>query len=269
MKRFLLYLVLTLGALLFLYPFVWMLAATLKPEMEIAGFNPLSSHFTLDNYRFVLHKIPIIRGFANSLLVSIAVTASVVFFGSIVGYALSRLHFRGREMIFNLALATMMIPAQLTLIPLYTMIVKFGWVNSYEALIVPAMMSSYAVLLFRQFFLSIPQSLIEAARLDGCSDWRILFTIVYPLSKPAIMTVAILTFMGVWNDVLWPLMVIRNPDLMTMPLMVTLFAVGGQAEAKLGVQLAAAMLLALPVIFAYMFLQRHLIESIASSGMKN
>lgn len=149
------------------------------------------------------------------------------------------------------------------------MMVKFGWVNSYLALIVPAMMSSYAALLFRQFFRSIPQSLIEAARLDGCSDWRILFTIVYPLSKPAIMTVAILTFMGVWNDVLWPLMVIRDPELMTMPLMVTLFAVGGQAEARLGVQLAAAMLLALPIIVAYFFLQRHMIESIASSGMKN
>jgi multiple sugar transport system permease protein len=269
MKRFLLYLVLTVGALLFLYPFVWMLSATLKPEIEIAGFNLLSSHLTLENYRFVLNKIPIIRGFANSLFVSLVVTTSVVAFGSMVGYALSRLHFPGRKMIFNLALATMMIPAQLTLIPLYTMMVKFGWVNSYLALIVPAMMSSYAVLLFRQFFLSIPQSLIEAARLDGCSDWRILFTIVYPLSKPAIMTVAILTFMGVWNDVLWPLMVIRNQELMTMPLMVTLFAVGGQAESHLGVQLAAAMLLALPVVVAYIFLQRYLIESIATSGMKS
>jgi multiple sugar transport system permease protein len=269
MKRFFLYAILTVGALVFLYPFVWMLAATLKPELEIAGFNPFSSHFTLENYRFVLQKLPILRGFGNSLLVSIAVTTSVIVFGSMVGYALSRLHFRGRNLLFNLALATMMIPAQLTLIPLYTMMVKFGWVNSYLALIVPAMMSSYAVLLFRQFFLSIPQSLIEAARLDGCSDWRILFTIVYPLSKPAIMTVAILTFMGVWNDVLWPLMVIREPQLMTMPLMVTLFAVGGQAEARLGVQLAAAMLLALPVIVAYVFLQRYLIESIASSGMKS
>jgi multiple sugar transport system permease protein len=246
-----------------------MLAASLKPEMEIPGFNPFSSHFMLENYRFVLRKIPILRGLGNSLLVSIIVTTSVVVFGSLVGYALSRLHFRGRDTVFNLALATMMIPAQLTLIPLYTMMVKFGWVNSYLALIVPAMMSSYAVLLFRQFFLSIPQSLIEAARLDGCSDWRILFTIVYPLSKPAIMTVAILTFMGVWNDVLWPLMVIRNPELMTMPLMVTLFAVGGQAESQLGVQLAAAMLLALPVVGAYIFIQRYLIESIASSGMKN
>jgi len=269
MKRFFLYTILTAGALLFLYPFIWMLGASLKPEVEIAGFNPFSSHFTFESYRFVLNKIPIIRGFGNSLLVSVLVTTSVVVFGSMVGYALSRLQFRGREMVFNLALATMMIPAQLTLIPLYTMMVRFGWVNSYLALIVPAMMSSYAVLLFRQFFLSIPQSLIEAARLDGCSDWRILFTIVYPLSKPAIMTVAILTFMGVWNDVLWPLMVIRNPDLMTMPLMVALFTVGGQAEAHLGVQLAAAMLLALPVIVAYMFLQRYLIESIASSGMKS
>jgi multiple sugar transport system permease protein len=269
MKRFLLYVTLTVGAFVFLYPFVWMLAASLKPEMEIAGFNPFSSHFMLENYRFVLRKIPILRGLGNSLLVSIIVTTSVVVFGSLVGYALSRLHFRGRDTVFNLALATMMIPAQLTLIPLYTMMVKFGWVNSYLALIVPAMMSSYAVLLFRQFFLSIPQSLIEAARLDGCSDWRILFTIVYPLSKPAIMTVAILTFMGVWNDVLWPLMVIRNPELMTMPLMVTLFAVGGQAESQLGVQLAAAMLLALPVVGAYIFIQRYLIESIASSGMKN
>ncbi len=268
MKRFLLYAILIFGAIIFLYPFLWMLAATFKPEMEIAGFSIIPRQFTLESYRFVFRKIPITRGLVNSLFVAMIVTASVIVFGSMVGYALSRLRFRGREMIFTLALVTMMIPAQVTLIPLYTMMVKFGWVNSYLALIVPAMMSSYAVLLFRQFFLSIPQSLIEAARLDGCSDWRILFTIVYPLSKPAIMTVAILTFMGVWNDVLWPLMVIRDPQLMTMPLMVTLFAIGGQAEARLGVQLAAAMLLALPIIGAYLFFQRHLIESIASSGMK-
>ncbi|HWT02810.1 MAG TPA: carbohydrate ABC transporter permease [Pyrinomonadaceae bacterium] len=268
MKRLLLYLMLTAGALLFLYPFVWMLAATFKPETEIAGFNLIPQQPTLESYRFVFQKIPITRGLVNSLFVSIIVTASVVLFGSMTGYALSRLRFRGRELIFNLTLATMMIPAQLTLIPLYTMMVKFGWVNSYLSLIVPAMMSSYAALLFRQFFRSIPQSLIEAARLDGCSDWRILFTIIYPLSKPAITTVAILTFMGVWNDVLWPLMVIRDQELMTMPQMVTLFAVGGQAEARLGVQLAAATLLAVPIILVYFFIQRYMIESIASSGMK-
>src|SRR6266545_5103319 len=126
MKRLLLYLTLTVGAFVFLYPFVWMLGATLKPEIEIAGFNPFSSHFTLENYGFVLHKIPILRGFGNSLVVSILVTTSVVVFGSLVGYALSRLNFYGREMVFNLALATMMIPAQLTLIPLYTMMVSLS-----------------------------------------------------------------------------------------------------------------------------------------------
>src|SRR5687768_16726751 len=121
MKRFLLYATLTIGAIVFLYPFVWMLGASLKPETEITGFNPLSSSFMLENYRFVLNKIPILRGLANSLLVSIVVTTSVVVFGSLVGYALSRLHFRGRDTIFNLALVMMMIPGQLTLIPLYTM----------------------------------------------------------------------------------------------------------------------------------------------------
>ncbi|MGI8997348.1 MAG: carbohydrate ABC transporter permease [Pyrinomonadaceae bacterium] len=268
-KRALVYGVLLAGALVFVYPFLWMLAATLKPETEIAGFGLWSPNFTLDSYRFVWRKIPLFRGLLNSLLVSFVITVSVVVLSAMAGYALSRLHFRGRELIFNLALVTMMIPAQLTLIPLYTMMVKFGWVNSYWALVVPALVSSYAALLFRQFFQSIPQSLFEAARLDGCSDWRILFQIVFPLAKPAITTVALLTFMGVWNDVLWPLMVIREQSLMTLPQMVTLFAVGGQAEARLGAQLAAATVLAVPVVIAYVFLQRQLIESIASSGMKN
>jgi multiple sugar transport system permease protein len=267
-KRVLLYAVLVAGGLAFLYPFVWMLAATVTPEPEISGFGVVPSRVTLENYRFVFEKLPIVRGLANSLVVSLTMTASVVLFGSVAGYALARLRFRGRELVVNFALVTMMIPAQLTLIPLYTMMVKFGWVDTYLALVVPGMMSSYATLLFRQYFRSIPQSLLEAARIDGCSEWRILFTIVLPLSKPAVTTVAVLTFMGTWNDVLWPLMVVRDQDVMTLPLMVTLFAVGGQADARLGVQLAAAALLALPIIAAYLFVQRYLIESIAGSGVK-
>lgn len=268
MKKALVYIALVLGVLVFLYPFAWMIAATFKPEPEIVDFALWPRHPTGENYRFVFGKIPILKGFLNSLIVSLTVTSSVVAFGAVAGYALSRLRFRGREAIFNLALLTMMIPSQLTLIPLYTLMAKLGWVNSRLSLIVPAMMSSYATLLFRQFFLAIPQSLIDAARLDGCSDWGVLLRIVGPLSKPVVATAALLTFMGVWNDVLWPLMVIRDQELMTMPQMVALFAVGGQAEARLGAQLAAATLLALPIIVAYLFLQRYLIESLASSGMK-
>jgi ABC-type glycerol-3-phosphate transport system permease component len=130
------------------------------------------------------------------------------------------------------------------------------------------MVSAFAILLFRQYFQSIPQDVIDAARIDGCSELRILFQIIWPLSVPALVTVGILTFMAVWNEVLWPLIVIRNRDLMTMPQLVALFAVGGQAEGLLGVKLASATLLALPIVVAYAFFQRYFIESMASSGLK-
>jgi len=259
---------LLLGVLVFAYPFLWMLSATLKPEVEIASVGLWSEHFSLNSYSKVFSKIPIGRAFLNSVLVSLSITCSVIFFGSIVGYALSRLNFFGRNTIFTLILFTMMIPFQITLIPTYILIVKFGWTDTYLSLIVPAMMSAFGILLFRQFFLSIPQAVIDAARLDGCSELQILFRVVWPLSKPVIITVGILTFMTSWNEVLWPLIVIRERSLMTMPQLVTLFAVGGQAESQLGAQLAAATLLALPVIIAYSFFQRYFIESMATTGLK-
>ena len=213
-------------------------------------------------------KIPFIRAFFNSLFVSLSITFSVLLFGSIVGYALSRLNFRGREFLLILILFTMMIPFQITLIPTYVLIVKLGLVDTYAGLILPGMMSSFSILVFRQFFLTIPESLIESARLDGCNDLQILFKIIIPLSKPAVSTVGILTFMSSWNEVLWPLIVIRDEKLMTMPQLVTIFVLGGQAGSQLGVQLASATLLALPIIIAYSFFQRYFIESMATVGLK-
>ena len=169
---------------------------------------------------------------------------------------------------FNLILFTMMVPFLVMLIPLYTLVVRFGWTDSLVGLIVPFMMSATAVLILRQHFLTIPQDLIDAARIDGCSDWRILFTVVWPLSVPALVTAGIIVFVGSWNEVLWPLVVVRQEEWMTMPQMVTLFAVGGGAEAKLGPQLAAALLLALPIVVAYLIFQRHFITSLASTGLK-
>ncbi|MFQ5739891.1 MAG: carbohydrate ABC transporter permease [Acidobacteriota bacterium] len=268
MKRIGLYMGLIVGAILFLYPFLWMVSATIKPEMEIGGFHLIPEQLSWENYRLVFTKIPIGRAFFNSIFVSTTATAFAILFGAVVGYALSRLFFPGRDLIFNLILFTLMIPAPLTLIPLYTLIVRLGWVDTYQALIVPAMVSGFGILLFRQFFRTIPQSLIEAARLDGCTEWQILFRIVLPLSKPVVTTVGILTFMGIWNDLLWPLLVIHDQQLMTMPQMVALFSIGGLAEARLGLQLAAATLLALPVIIAYTVFQRQFIQSMASSGLK-
>lgn len=268
MKKVLFYLLLIFWTILFIYPFLWMLVATIRPESEITSFGIIPSHVSLHSYQQVFAKIPILRAFLNSIIVAFSVTAGVLVFCSIIGYALSRLQFKGRDFIFFLVLFTMMIPFQIILIPLYILMVKLGWVNSYLALIVPWLVSALGIVLFRQFFQSIPQDLIDAARIDGCNELQIIFRIIWPNSIPTLITVGILTFMTTWNEVLWPLIVIRDRALMTMPQLVTIFAVGGQAESQLGVQLAAATLLALPVVIAYTFFQRYFIESMATSGLK-
>ncbi len=268
MKKLILYLVLIVWTVLFIYPFLWMLSATVRPEQEINSFGIWPSEVSLYSYQQVFDKIPIVRAFANSVFVALAVTFGVLVLGSMIGYALSRLHFRGRDLVFYIVLFTMMIPFQIILIPLYILMVEFGWVNSYLALIVPWLVNAMGIVLFRQYFQSIPQALIDAARVDGCNELQIIFRIIWPNSVPTLITVGILTFMTTWNEVLWPLIVIREPSLMTMPQLVTIFAVGGQSESQLGVQLAAATLLALPVIVAYTFFQRYFIESMASTGMK-
>lgn len=254
---------------MFAYPFLWMLSASLRPDIEISEIGLISSNFSLDNFKTVFEKIPLGRALLNSMFVSTCVTLSVIFFGSIVGYALSRLNFFGRDFILGVILFTMVIPFQITLIPMYILMVKFGWVDSYLALIVPGMINAFGILLYRQFFMDIPQDLIDAARIDGCNDFSILFKIIWPISKPVIITVGIISFMGAWNNVLWPLIVIRDEALMTLPQLVTLFKVGGQAESQLGVQLAAASFLAIPIIVIYSFFQRYFIESMATSGLKN
>ncbi len=268
MRKALTYLLLVIGAVMFAYPFLWMLAGSLKPELEIGSLGLLSSNFTINSYQQVLTKIPIGKAFINSLIVSLSATTSVVFFGSMVGYALAKLRFAGNNLLYILILFTMMIPFQIVLIPQYMLMVKLGWTDTYLALIAPTMMSAFSIVLFRQFFLSIPSALIDAARIDGCSEMRILFSIVWPLARPVMITVAILTFMSSWNEVLWPLMVVRERSLMTMPQIVTLFTIGGEAEAQLGSLLAGATLLSLPVILAYAFFQRYFIESMASVGLK-
>ncbi len=268
MRRILFYIFLALGALIFLYPFLWMVIASLSPENQIGNLTFLPSALTLSSYEQMLSKIPIGRAFFNSLFVSSVITFGVLVFGSMVGYALSRLEFKGRNLIFYIIIFTMTLPFQITLIPQYILMVKFGWVDTYWALIVPYLMNALGIIMFRQYFKSIPQDLLDAARLDGCGELKIIFKILWPNSVPALVTIGIITFMASWNEVLWPLIVIRNDHLMTMPQLVTLFAVGGAAESQLGVKLAAATMLALPIVLAYLFFQKYFIESMASTGIK-
>jgi multiple sugar transport system permease protein len=268
MKTILKYLTLTIGAVIFAYPFLWMIAGSLRPELEISRLGLFSEHFSLHSYEQVLTKIPIGKAFINSLIVSISTTATVVVFGSMVGYALAKLKFFGNTVIYMIILFTMMIPFQIVLIPQYILMVKLGWTDTYLSLIAPSMMSAFSIILFRQFFMGVPQALIDAARIDGCTEFGILVHMIWPLSKPVMVTVGLLTFMTNWNEVLWPLMVVRERSLMTLPQMVTLFTIGGESESQLGSLLAAATLLSLPIIIAYAFFQRHFIESMASAGLK-
>jgi len=268
MKKTILYTVLILGSLIFLYPFIWMLSASVSPENEIGNLIFLPSKINFNNYFIIFEKIPIAKAFINSLIVSGTITFGVLIFGSMVGYALSRLEFKGKNLIFYVIVFTMTLPFQITLIPQYILIVKFGWIDSYAGLIVPYLMNAFSIIMFRQYFKSIPQDLIDAARIDGCSELRIIYGILWPNSVPALITVGIITFMTSWNEVLWPLIVIRDETKMTMPQLVTLFAVGGRAESQLGLKLAAAAMLALPIVLAYLIFQKYFIQSMTSSGLK-
>lgn len=268
MKKAIFYIVLVIAALLFIYPFIWMVAASIAPENEIGNLTLLPSDFSIDSYIQMFAKIPIGRAFVNSMIVASSITLGVLVLGSMVGYALSKLEFKGRDLIFYVIIFTMTLPFQITLIPQYLLIVNLGWVDSYMGLIMPYLMNALGIIMFRQYFKTIPQDLIDAARLDGCGELRIIFRILWPNSIPALVTIGIITFMASWNEVLWPLIVIRDEALMTMPQLVTLFAVGGRADSQLGVKLAAAVMLALPIIIAYLFFQKYFIQSMASSGIK-
>jgi len=268
MKKVLFYIFLSLAAVAFLYPFLWMLIASLSPENQIGNLTFIPTSLSFESYTEMLSKIPIARALFNSTFVALSITFGVLVFGSMVGYALARLEFKGRNLIFFIIIFTMTLPFQITLIPQYILMVKFQWVDTYWALIVPYLMNSLAIIMFRQYFKTLPQDIIDAARIDGCGDFEIIFRILWPNSIPALVTIGIITFMASWNEVLWPLIVIRNEHLMTLPQLVTLFAVGGAAETQLGVKLAAATLLALPIVLAYLFFQKYFIQSMASTGIK-
>jgi ABC-type glycerol-3-phosphate transport system permease component len=214
-------------------------------------------------------RIPIFKSLLNSVIVAVSTTLLVMVTGSMTGYALANMRFRGRQFIFYVIIFTMSLPFQITLIPNYITMINLKLVDTYLALIMPFSVSAFAILMFRQAFQGLPHALIDAARLDGCSEIGIIFRILWPNIKPTLVTVAILTFIGSWNEVLWTLIVIRNEQMMTMPQLVTLFAVGGRADSQLGVKIAASVLLALPVMIAFLFFQKHFIQSMASAGLKD
>lgn len=264
---------LVLGAFAFLFPFYYMIIGSLqrKPNPGPSGAFPNPANITLDNYESINGSISLWRSLVNSGIFTGGVLLGTLIFGLLAGYALAVLHWRGRSAVFATLLLVQIIPFQLLMIPLYVMIVRsYGLADSYLGMIVPFAINSVAVLIFRQFFLALPQELFEAARIDGASELKILWRIAIPLAKPAILTAVILTFIGPWNEFLWPFLVTKQADL--QPLAVSLANyisnLAGRAANPFGAILAGACVLAAPAVAVFIAFQRHFVSSDLGSGVK-
>ena len=260
---------LALFALLVVFPFVWMLFTSLKPEADIAQYPPrlLPGVWTLDNYVNVWNRIPFARLLLNSVLFAGGVTIISLFLDSMAAYALARLRFPGRNVVFIAILVALMLPFQVMFIPLYVTVHDLGLLDTYSGLIIPRATNAFGIFMLRQFFLTLPKELDEAARIDGTSEFGIYWKIILPLSGPAIATLAVFHFMYNWNDFLWPLLITSSTQMRTLPTGLALFV--GQHVVEYGVVMAGSVLTLLPLLIAFLFAQRHFIQGIAMTGIKD
>jgi multiple sugar transport system permease protein len=271
MKRtshILLYAGLIAVALSMLVPFLWMLSTSLMDELEVYQFPPkfIPSIWKWQNFAEAMTLQPFGRFFLNSIIVAVASVIGQITFCSMAAYAFARLPFRGRETIFALYLGTMMIPAIVTIIPAFLIITTFGWMNTYWALFTPTLSSVWGIFLLRQFFLTIPKELEDAARVDGASEFTIFLKVILPLSKPALATLAIFAFMGSWKDFLWPLIVTNRVDMRTVEVGIASFS--NLYTTDWPHQMAAAVVVMLPIIIVFMFAQKYFVKGITMTGIK-
>ncbi|WP_241978329.1 carbohydrate ABC transporter permease [Cryobacterium sp. Hz9] len=264
---------LAVGAFVFLFPFYYMLIGSLQasPDTSVAGAFPNPTNLSLENYTEINDRISLLIGLMNSGIFTGGVILCTVVFGLLVGYALAQMQFRGRGVVFGMMLLVQMIPFQLLLIPLYVMIARdYGLADSYLGMILPFAINSTAVFVFRQYFLQLPASLFEAARIDGASELRILWQIAIPLVRPAIVTAILLTFIGPWNEFLWPFLITKDAAL--QPLAVSLANyisnIAATASNPFGAILAGACVLAAPAIALFIFFQRQFISTNLGSSVK-
>lgn len=257
---------LILGSLVMVFPFIWMFLTSLKPFGEIFDLKILPQATTLDNYREVLFKTQFPRWFANSLIIAIITTVSVLFFDSLVGYTLAKLRFPGKGIIFVLILSTLMVPTEMLIIPWYVMSTQYGWSNTYWGLLFPGIISAFGIFLLRQFFQTLPTDLLDAGRIDGLNEFGVFWRIAFPLVRPALAALGIFTFLGNWNAFLWPLIVIQTANMRTLPVGVALFS--SEAGTAWHLIMAASSMAVLPVLLVFLFFQRQIIEGVVLTGVK-
>jgi ABC-type glycerol-3-phosphate transport system permease component len=270
LKTILTYLVLCLGAVAMIVPFVSMVGSSLKTEAEVSagGLNPIPAKVQWDNYPRALQKMGFSQALANTVFITTLSVLGQIFSSSLVGFGFARFRFRGRNVLFLIMLSTMMLPGQVTMIPLFILFRRLGWIDTFWPLIIPAWLASpFFVFMFRQFFAAIPEELIEAARLDGANNFSIYWRMMLPLSLPVIAIVAIYTFMGAWNDFLGPLIYLNSPHNRTLALALNAFnGQYGVSDAQL--LMAASCVTMLPCIILFFAAQKYFVDSVAMTGLK-
>ncbi len=258
---------LLVGILFMVFPFLWMLATSFKQGAEIFGINLIPKQPTLANYVSLLENTDYLRWYLNSAMVAVVVTASELFFDSMAGYALAKLKFPGRSLIFLIILSTLMIPTEMLIIPWYMMFSQVGWIDTFLGIMAPGLISAFGVFLMNQFMSGLPGDLLDAARIDGLNEFGVWWHVALQLVKPALAALAILVFLGNWNAFLWPVIVIESSIMRTLPVGIALFS--GEAGSEWQLIMAAASLAVIPVLLVYVFFQRQIVQGIALTGMKS
>ena len=260
-------------AVAWIAPFVWMISTSLKPSSQVMtpAIEWLPREITLDNYRYVIERYPILRWFLNSIIVAGTATISGLLFGAMAGYGLARLNFPGRNVVFIIILATIMIPEQIVLVPLFVAFLKLDFVNNYPALIAPGIANVLCLYIFRQFFLSIPKELEDAARIDGANRITIFRKVALPLARAPAIASAVLVFAANWNSFLWPLLIAFEENMKTLTVGAAQFAPvsGGRTQLEsFAPAMAAVTMLSMPIVILFLFLQRYFIEGITRGAVK-
>ncbi len=268
LARSLVYAALVALAVLTLTPLVWMVSASLMPAGEASTYPPplVPSRFTLEHYRALFTVLNLDRYFVNSTLIAVVVTAVSLLVNSMAGYAFAKLRFRGRRRLFRFLLAALVVPAQIAMLPLFLLLKQMGLINTYWGVVVPSLATIFGIFLVRQYALSIPDDLLDAARMDGAGEFGIYWSVVLPLCRPILVTLALFTFMATWNDFMWPLIVLNDNDLYTLP--VALANMTGEHVQDTELMMAGAVLTVLPVMLVFVFLQKHYIDGIMIGSVK-
>ncbi|MDP8217416.1 MAG: carbohydrate ABC transporter permease [Candidatus Theseobacter exili] len=249
-------------------PFLWMISTSFKSSEGIFAFPPkfIPVNPTLEHYKDLFEKVKFLGHFKNSLIIAVSITLLNLFFNSLAGYAFAKYKFPGREKIFTLLLVTMMVPGQVAMMPVFLILKNLGLLNTYLGLIIPGASGVFGIFLMRQFMKTIPNDLIESARIDGCSEFRIFWSIMLPLCKPALATLAIFTFMGAWNEFIWPLIIMTKEEMYTLP--VALANLNGQHNTEWGLLMAGSVIIIIPILVTFIALQRYFMKGIVLTGLK-